>query len=430
MNPGSIPGDRTDLTKGLPMAKKKKDDVAVDDEFFSELAEANSGDVLDLMDGVRYCVDTGSLTLNYICSGKFLGGGIPGGKMIEIYGPNSSSKSLIGSNILFGCQRMNGVAVLLDCENAANKSFIQKASHCDPKKIVRFTPQTLEDTFAKMYKVIEFVRSKKGQDVPIVILYDSITVSPCARELREVSLPENYTKEQFKKIVGGNEQPGERAKICSREMRKLNSMMEKYNATVVILNQTRAKIGGFAPMGQEAKTTGGGGNALPFYASLRLETKTQLKIEKKLTAKKKKILGINIKVKNAKNRAYRPYVESENIQLMFDRGINPISGLLSCLLDADRIEIKGAGNFVVKEPWAGGSEVKFKASLDRNDMPLDVLLRCPALVDATSTEQLQDYLAPFMDAINFKPEDDSSIEVSEVDDVTGYEEEEIDEEIE
>lgn len=398
-----------------------------DDDFCSELAEANGGDVLDLIDAVRYYVDTGSLALNYICSGKFIGGGIPGGKMTEIYGPNSSSKSLIGSNILFGCQRAKGVSILLDCENAANKSFIQKASHCDVKRIVRFTPQTLEDVFAKMYKVIEFARSKKGPNVPIVLIYDSITVSPSARELREVELPETYTKEQFKKIVGGNEQPGERAKICSREMRKLNTIMEKYNATVVILNQTRDKIGGFAPMGMQAKTTGGGGNALPFYASLRLETKTQMKIEKKLTAKKKRILGINVKIKNVKNRAYRPYVESENIQLMFDRGINPISGLLSCLLDADRIEIKGAGNFLVKEPWAGGSEIKFKASLDRNDVPMDVLLKCPALIDAVSVEQVQEYLEPFMDAINFKPEDEADIEVS---DVTGYDDEEIDEELE
>lgn len=411
------------------MAKRKAViDDSNDDDFCNELASATGGDVLDLIDAVRYYVDTGSLALNYICSGRFLGGGIPGGKMTEIYGPNSSSKSLIGSNILFGCQRAKGVAVLLDCENAANKSFIQKASHCDVRRIVRFTPQTLEDVFAKMYKVIEFIREKKGNEVPIVLVYDSITVSPSARELREVALPEDYTKEQFKKIVGGNEQPGERAKICSREMRKLNTVMEKHNATVVILNQTRDKIGGFAPMGMQAKTTGGGGNALPFYASLRLETKTQMKIEKKLTAKKKRILGINVKIKNVKNRAYRPYVESENIQLMFDRGINPISGLLSCLLDADRIEIKGAGNFIVKEPWAGGSEVKFKASLDRNDIPMEILLKCPALIDAVSSEQVQEYLDPFMDAINFKPEDEADVEVN---DVTGYDEvdEEIDEEL-
>jgi recombination protein RecA len=387
-----------------------------DDDFFSELAQETGGDVLDLIDSVSYFVDTGSLSLNYICSGRFIGGGFPGGKLTEIYGHNSSSKSLIGSNVLFGCQRVGGIPVLMDCENSANKSFIQKASHCDLKRIVRHTPQTLEEVFSKMYKVIEYIRAKKGPDIPIVIVYDSIGVSPSARELKEVALPENYTQADFKRIVGGHEQPGERAKICSREFRKLNTIMEKYNATVIILNQTRDKIGGFMPMGMQAKTTAGGGNALPFYASCRIETKTQLKIEQKITAKKKKILGINVKIKNVKNKTHRPYVESENIQLLFDKGINPISGLLSCLLDADRIEIKGAGNFVVKEPWANGEEVKFKASIDRNDVPMDVLLKCPALIDATSSDQVREYLEPYIESISFSTEDNDAIELNTVDD--------------
>lgn len=419
------------------MAKKKAAVVAeVENDLFTDLAEETGGDVIDQIDSVKYFVDTGSLALNYICSGKFLMGGIPGSKLTEVYGPNSSSKSLVGANILFGCQRMKGWPILMDCENSANKEFMSNASHINLKKILRYTPQSLEEVFAKMYKVIEAIRTKKDKngklvaplEVPIVIVYDSIGVSPSARELREVKLPEGYTQAQFKAIVGGNEQPGERAKICSREFRKLNTIMEKFNATVVILNQTRAKIGGYAPMGQQAMTTAGGGNALPFYASCRLETKTQKKIEKKLAAKKKKILGINVKLKNVKNKTHRPFVESENIQLLFDRGINPVSGLLTCLLDAERIEVKGSGNFVVKEPWAGGSEIKFKASLERNDVPLEVLFQCPALIDAVSEEQVKEYLDPFMESINFKPEENEDIEVSDV--LGEDDDEEIDEEME
>ena len=415
------------------MAKKKASfNEEEEDDFFQDLASATNGDVLDCIDSVKYFVDTGSLALNYICSGKFLTGGIPGGKLTEVYGPNSSSKSLVGANILFGCQRAKGIAVLMDCENSANKEFIKMASHCDLKRIVRHTPESLEQVFAKIYKVIEFIRTKKPMDVPVVIVYDSIGVSPSERELREVELPENYTKEQFKKIVGGNEQPGERAKICSKEFRKLNTVMEKNNATVIILNQTRAKIGGFAPMGMEAKTTAGGGNALPFYASCRIETKTQLKIEKKLSAKKKKILGINIKLKNIKNKTHRPFVESDNIQLLFDKGINPISGLLSCLLDAERIEQAGGGNFIVKPAWTpdpfDATPVKFKSSLDRNDIPMDVLLRCPALIDATSSEEVEKYLEPFKEAINFKPEDNKDIEMNDV--LGDDDDDEIDEELE
>lgn len=401
---------------------KRKAVVDVDDEFFQEFAEKTDGAVLDAIDSVKYFVDSGSLAINYICSGKFIGGGVPGGKLTEIYGPNSSSKSLIGTNILFGCQKKQGIPVLEDCENSANKEFIKTASHCDLKKIVRHTPQTLEDVFTKMYKSIEFIRQKKGNDVQIAIVYDSIGVSPSARELREVKLPEKYTQEQFKKLVGGKEQPGERAKICSREFRKLNTVMENNDATVIILNQTRDKIG---VMYGNPKTTAGGGNALPFYASCRLETSTMKKIERKITAKKKKILGINIRVKNVKNKTHRPFVESENIRLLFDHGIDPVSGLLSCLLDAERIEIKGAGNFSVKEPWAGGSEVKFKASLERNDVPIEVLFKCPSLIDAATEEEVREYLLPYQSAIDFQIGGD----IVETDVTTDEDDEMIDDEL-
>ena len=238
-----------------------------------------------------------------------------------------------------------------------------------------------------------------------------------------MELPENFTKTEFKAIVGGHEQPGERAKICSRELRKLNTVMERCNATVVILNQTRDKIGTYVP----TKTTAGGGNALPFYASCRLETKTMQKIEKKISGSKKKILGINVKLKNQKNKTHRPFVESENVQLLFDKGINPISGLLSCLLDAERVEVMKAGNFLVKPEFAGGEEVKFRASLERNDVPIEVLIKCPALIDASSADEVKAYLEPYKAAIEGRAEDDSEVELNSVSD---GEDASIDEELE
>jgi RecA/RadA recombinase len=415
------------------MAKKKmastdalNDDVFEDseDSFYESLATKNNGDVLSNIDSISYFVDTGSLALNYICSGRFMGGGVPGGKLTEIYGPNSSCKSLLGANILFGCQRSKGVAVLMDCENSANKEFIQQASHCNLKRIIRFTPQSLEAVFSKMYSIIKGIRETKANSVPIVILYDSIGVSPSERELKEINLPEKYTQAEFKRIVGRLEQPGERAKICSRELRKLNTIMEKNNATVVILNQTRDAIGKFSPMGTP-KTTAGGGNALPFYASCRLETKTQIKIEKKIVDKKKKIMGINVKLKNVKNKTHRPHIESENIQLLFDRGINPLSGLLTCLMDSDRdlsgketgprIQSSGKGSFTVNPAYSGGKEYKFKASVTQNSIPIQVVLDCPYLIDAESAEQVQDYLNPFMESILFDISADPNIEANNAD---------------
>jgi recombination protein RecA len=368
--------------------------------LFDIVAKETGGDILNDIDSVNYFVDTGSLALNYICSGKFINGGIPGGKLTEIYGPSSSAKSLIGNNILFGCQKMGGVPILLDCENSANKEFIETASHINNKKLLRYSPQSLEDVFAKIYSVVDNIRNK-NKNIPIVIVYDSIGVSPSARELREVDLPEDYDKATYKKIVGGNEQPGERAKICSRELRKLNSVMADTGATVIILNQTREKIG---VMFGNPETTAGGGNALPFYASCRLRPQTQKKIEKKITAKKSKILGVNLKIRNMKNKTHKPFVESEGIQLLFDKGINPISGVLTCLLEEERIIAKGAGNFIIKEEFLGNDKEdnKFKASLDRNDLPMEILIKNPKLIDAEDSEEVEEYLKPYIDAIKFE----------------------------
>ena len=405
------------------MAKKKKD-ISSDalNDFYADIATATNGEVLDDLENVNYYIDSGSLALNYSCSGRFMGGGIPGGRLTEIYGPSSSSKSLIGSNLLFATQRAGGVAILLDVENAVNKEFMKKASHLDLKKILRYTPPTLEKCFHKMYNVIEVIR-KRSKDVPIVIVYDSLTSSPCERELREIKLPENYSEAEFKRIVKAHRQPGEHAKACSQELRKLNTVMEENNATVVILNQTRDKIG---VMYGNPEQSGAGGNSLPFYASLRLRPQTQKKIEYALIGKKKKCVGVNVKYKNVKNRSYRPFVEVEGIKLTFEKGINPISGLMLALFDAGRIQIDGKF-YRVKDEWNGGEEVKFQTTLEANEVPLEVLLKCPHLIDADSKEQIEAYLAPFMDAVNYLNEEGvSETKVSGGDD----DEESVEEEIE
>jgi recombination protein RecA len=394
------------------MARKKE---IAEDDIFSQLASETGGEVVGEGEKAsKYFIDTGNLAINYCCSGKFMTGGIPGGRLTEIYGPSASSKSLLGTNLLFGCQKLGGVPILIDSENAINKDFIKKASHADLNKIVRYTPETLEKCFHVMYRAIEVVRSnKKYEDKPIVIVYDSISVSPCGREFRETELPDDFTKEQFKKIVGGNEQPGERAKICSKELRKLNTVMEENNVSVVIMNQIRDKIG---VLYGSPETTAGGGNALPFYASLRFRTQTQKKIEQKVQGlAKKKTIGINIKIQNKKNRSVRPFIEVENIPLFFETGINPLGGLLGALLDADRIIASGAGNFKVKPEYADGrDDVKFKSSMERNDVPIDILLECPALIDGVTKEDVLAYLEPFREAI--RASDSPDVEAFDVGD--------------
>lgn len=378
------------------MAKKK----TVNTDLFAKIALETGGDVLSDLDSIKYFIDAGNLAINYVCSGRFIKGGVPGNRITEIYGPSSSGKSLIASNTLFGTQKLGGWPVLLDCENASNGEFMAKASHLDLTKVLRQTPMTLEQAFRKIHNMTRYIRGlekTEGLDrKPIVFVYDSIAVSPCERELNETKLPDNYKPSDWKKIVGRKEQPGERAKICSSEFRKLQPLLEKEDISVIILNQTREKIG---VMYGNPETTGGGGNALPFYASLRLRTQARKKIENK---KLGSFAGINMQIRNVKNRTFRPFAVAEDVKLFFKSGIDPLSGLLCCLIEDEKVVMKSAGNFLVAEACLpeGKTEYKFKASKVANEMPEEVLVDCPALIGAETGEEVTEYLDAYRLALS------------------------------
>ena len=360
---------------------------------FNELAKKTGGEVLGKMKSAKYFVDTGSLALNFCCSGRFIHGGIPGSRYTEIYGPSSSGKTLFAQNCLAGVQRLGGIGILLDCENAANPEWMSKASHIDVDTIVRYTPQTLEEAFLKIHNVLRLLRDEMKRTEPILFVYDSISASPCKRELLETNLPDDYTEADHKKIVKRNEQPGERAKVCSKEFRKLTPKLEQYDATVIFINQIRANVG---VLYGSPEVTGGGGNALPFYASLRFRTQQKKKIENKRLGT---YAGVNTQIKNIKNRSFAPFRVADGVKLLFESGINPISGLLSCLVQAERVEMKSGGNYLVLPEFLGAGKEKcgFKASKEENEVPLDVLLENPKLIDAETGDEVLDYLMPFGD---------------------------------
>lgn len=374
------------------MAKKKNTNEIDFDEFCLHIANQTGGDVLDKLDTVKFFIDTGNLAINHSCSGKYINGGVPAGRIIEFYGPEASGKTLIGSNVLAGTQRIKGWSILLDCENASNKDFMEKVSHVDAKKIIRYTPPTLEVAFRtineSVNKIREYEKAKKLDPMPITILYDSLTVSPCERELRENNLPIDYNPADWKKIVGRQEQPGERAKIISGALRKLQSMVVEKDVTVVFINQTRDKIGVL----YGSPETIPGGNSMKYYASLRVRTATKKKIEH---SKLKTFCGVNMQVKNIKNRMFKPFVVADEVKLYFENGIDPISGILNCLIEDGRIiAAKKAGSYTVAEDYLpeGVEEYKFSALKANNTVDKKVLLDCPKLIDAESTEQVQEYL--------------------------------------
>jgi recombination protein RecA len=373
------------------MAKRKSADASVVDidAAYASIAEETGGDVLDDLDSIKFFIDTGSLAINYSCSGKFIKGGIPGNRITEAYGPEASGKSLIASNCLFGTQLLDGWAVILDCENATNADFMKKVSHLNLKRVIRYAPSSLERAFRQIHNTTKKIRDREielGMErKPILFVFDSLTVPPCERELRENNLPMDYTPTEWKSIVGRQEQPGERAKVISAEMRKLQAMVVENDVTVYIVNQTRDKIG--VLYGSPETTPGG--NSLKFYASLRMRTSAKKKIENK---KLDQFSGINMQVKNVKNRSCRPFIIADDIKLYFDEGVDPLSGLLTCLISDQRVS--GKGNYSVADAYLpeGKTEYKFKANKAENRITIQVLLDCPKLIDAETAEEVQEYL--------------------------------------
>ena len=383
------------------MAKKKKE---VELSFEQQLAAHTGSQVLEDVGKCRYFTDSGNLALNYCTSGKFIGGGFPAGKITEVYGPPASSKSLLGYTVAGAVQRLGGYSIILDCERAINPDFAMTAGHCDPSKIVVANPFFIEECESKIFNVIRYIREHKGDDVPIFFVWDSIGVAPCKREWSETELPETYTQAEFKRIVGSNQQPGERARRAGEMLRKVTPFLDEYNATMFVINQTREKIG---VLFGSPETTAGGGNALPFYASTRIRTSAAKAIK---DSKKNIPIGVSLKFTNKKNRSFTPFLSCENIPLYFNQGIDPLGGLLEALVNAGRVEKVSNGNYKVLSEWAGGEEYTFKASATRGTVDAEVLRACPAMVDAKDADEVTTYLEPFMAAIDLQNNPDLSEE--------------------
>jgi len=386
------------------MAKKKS--ANAEDSFFADMAATTGGITLDTAGTVPYFIDTGNLSLNYMNSGKFIHGGIPGGRITEVKGPPATSKSLLGYSCLGSCQRMKGISVLLDCERAGNADFAQAAGHVDPSRLITYEPISIQQVEAKILVATKAIRKHYGTETPILFVWDSIGVTPTDREWKETELPENPTQAQIKAV--GLERPGERARAAGDLLRKMNPFMNEQNATLFVINQTRKAIGTYGTPNIGA----GGGEALKFFASCRMDTN----IGKMIESKKGLPLGVNLRFANKKSRSFVPGLKTEGVQLFFETGINPLGGLLSILVAAGRIDNYSGSHYRVLEPWADGKDVTFQAAKGPNTIPLDVLFEAPRLVDGETEEEVRAYLAPFDAAIRMATGDNIVEKKSEDDD--------------
>ena len=284
-----------------------------------------------LSDDSSPCVVSSFLTTGCYVLDAIMGGGLPLGRIVEIYGDTSTGKSLIAAQACASIQEEGGIAVYIDTESAVSID-IMKAVGVDVDTLVYSSPDTVEDAF----KAIETVIADETiGDVPLLIVWDSIAATTSKAEQEKETGETGYLTQ---------------ARIISQGLRKNARSISKRKVALLLLNQTRVNIG--VVFGDKVATFGGKGPG--FYSSIRVELSVAEKIVDKAT---KRVLGIKIGAEVVKNKIAAPFRKAE-LPVYFGHGIDDAEAMFDFLKEAEIVEYSGGGWYSYHP--LEGDEVKFK----------------------------------------------------------------------
>jgi recombination protein RecA len=273
---------------------------------------------------VRKWISTGSTILDYVISNR-RDGGVPVGKITEIAGAEASGKSLLVAQLMANVQKIGGVCVLIDTENAYNADFARRLG-VDNSKVLYLQPGTVEECFNAIEKCIVAVRGK-NEDTPFLIAWDSIAGTPCQAEIEG--------------SYDANSRIGLLAKAMSIGMKKLTGTFGKDQVTMVFTNHLKAAIGNmygdpfFVP----------GGKAVPYHASTRIRLTSSTKIKDK----EGEIFAIKTNAKCMKSRFGPPH-RGCSFQIRFDSGVDDVNSWRDFLHEKKLIEKKNGFMFMHNVP--------------------------------------------------------------------------------
>ena len=291
-----IEADDVDKSKALEAA------ISQIDKAFGKGSVMKLGDreVVDIE-----AVSTGSLGLD-IALGI---GGLPKGRVIEIYGPESSGKTTLALHVAAQVQKQNGVAAFVDAEHALDPIYAQKLG-VDLDELLISQPDTGE-------QALEIADTLVRSGAVDVLIIDSVAALTPRAELEGEM---------------GDSLPGLQARLMSQALRKLTGSISKSNCLVIFINQIRMKIG--VMFGSPETTTGG--NALKFYSSVRLDIRRIGAIKKA-----DEVVGNQTRVKVVKNKVAPPFKQVE-FDIMYGEGISKTGELVDLGVRAGVVEKAGS----------------------------------------------------------------------------------------
>lgn len=287
---------------------------------------------------VNRWISTGSKQLDYMISNQ-RDGGLPEGRIVEIFGPPSIGKSHIAIQIAKSTQQMGGIVVYIDTENATSIDNLHALGVDIKKRFVYVDTHCTEEVLSIAESTI--IKAKAmSKDVPVTIIWDSVAATSPKAELLG-----DYDKESI----------GLQARAISKGMRKITGVIANEKVLFVCLNQIRTKVG----VMYGDPTTTPGGHAIPFHSSVRIK----LGAGSQILNKDKEPIGINVSAKTIKNKVSAPF-RTCLFEIHFGKGIREHEQIFDLLrkhgaevIDKNTVEVSGSGAWKLLSVYSEDGEL-------------------------------------------------------------------------
>lgn len=333
---------------------ENKKDLLLEEALKQIQKQYGKGSVMRLGDRANVEVDSissGSIAIDYA-----LGvGGYPKGRIVEIYGPESSGKTTLALHAIAEIQKKGGKAAFIDAENSIDPMYA-KALGVNIEDLILSQPDSGEQALEITELLI------KSGAIDLIVIDSVAALVPQAELDGEMS----------------DSHMGLQARLMSKAMRKLAGVMNRSDCTAIFINQLREKIG--IMFGNPETTTGG--KALKFYASIRIDVRKSEAIKNGTD-----IIGNKVNVKIVKNKVAPPF-KTATVDIMYGKGISRMGELIELAVDRDIVQKAGAW-FSYKGEKIGQGKESVRAFLTAN----------PVIAQTVETELKQIMFAPIVDIV-------------------------------